>query len=189
MQERQVTVDGETHLLEPPFMVVATQNPLEFEGTYPLPEAQLDRFTMRLRLGYPELDEEARMLSEQASYDPLESLQPVATVAEVRDAIDAARALHVDDDMNRYVVRLLQRTRDDERLLLGGSPRAGIAVMRVAKVRALMNGQLGVTPADVKDVAPSVLAHRLILGAEARAAGLDGETIVREALGALAVPR
>ena len=112
MQEHQVTVDGHTHRLPTPFMVVATQNPLEYEGTYPLPEAQLDRFTMRLRLGYPPAEEEARMLSEQASHDPLESLEAVATVDDVRAAVEAARDLHVDADMNRYVVSLLQRTRD-----------------------------------------------------------------------------
>ena len=188
MQERQVTVDGITHELEAPFMVVATQNPIEMEGTYPLPEAQLDRFAMRLHLGYPPLEEEARMLSEQTSSDPLETLAPVATVAEVRLAIAAARQLFVHDSINRYVVRLLQRTREDDRLLLGGSPRSGIALLRVAKARALLDGRGFVTPEDVKDVAPTVLAHRLILGPEARAAGLDGEAVVREALAGLPVP-
>jgi MoxR-like ATPase len=188
MQERQVTIDGVTHPLGSPFMVIATQNPIEYEGTYPLPEAQLDRFMMLLHLGYPELADEARMLAEQAPAEPLDELQPVATVDDIRAAVEAARELHVDDSLNRYTVALLRHTRADGRLVLGASPRAGISVMRVAKARALAEGRDYVVPDDVKAVAAPVLAHRLILGPEARAAGLGGGEIVADAVAHTPVP-
>ena len=173
MEERQVSVDGVTYpLIEPPFMVMATQNPIEYEGTYPLPEAQLDRFTMRVSLGYPPLAEEARMLDEQTSKPPLESLAPVADAADVLRLVEAARSIYVEESVGRYVVALLRQTRNDERLYLGASPRAGIALLRVAKSRALSEGRDYVTPDDVKAVAAPVLAHRLILAPEARSAGL-----------------
>ena len=188
MQERQVTVDGVTYPLEPPFMVLATQNPIEYEGTYPLPEAQLDRFTMRISLGYPPLAEEARMLDEQTHVPPLEALEPVAGAADVLRLVEAGRDVHVDDDLGRYVVALLRQTRADDRLYLGASPRAGIALLRVAKARALADGRDYLVPDDVKSVAPHVLAHRLILAPEARSAGLGGEELVREALEHTPVP-
>jgi MoxR-like ATPase len=188
MQERQVTVDGITYPLSSPFMVIATQNPIEYEGTYPLPEAQLDRFMMLLHIGYPEIGEEAKMLAEQTGDDPLEALRPVADAAEIAGAIAAARALHVDDTLNRYVVAILRHTRNDTRVLLGGSPRSGIAVMRVAKARALSLGRDFVTPDDIKAVAAHVLGHRLILAPEARSAGTTGVTIVADALANTAVP-
>src|SRR5688572_15305481 len=134
-QERQVTVDGVSYELAPPFMVMATQNPIEYEGTYPLPEAQLDRFAMRVAIGYPTLAEEARMLNEQTSGTPLEDLEPVTTGAEVSALADEAQAIYVEESINRYVVALLRHTRGDSRLYLGGSPRAGIALVRVAKAR------------------------------------------------------
>src|SRR5581483_6376246 len=161
MEERQVTVDGVTYPLEPPFMVMATQNPIEFEGTYPLPEAQLDRFTMRLSLGYPPLAEEARMLGEQTSAPPLDSLSPVAHASDVLRLIDAARGIFVEESVGRYVVALLRQTRADTRLYLGASPRAGIALLRVAKALALAEGRDFVSPDDVKAVAATVLSHRL----------------------------
>jgi MoxR-like ATPase len=188
MQESQVTIDGETYTLERPFIVIATQNPIEYEGTYPLPEAQLDRFAMRLALGYPPLAEEARMLSEQTTSPPLESLSPVATGAEVNAAIDEARGLFVEESLNRYVVALLRHTRSSSRLALGASPRAGIALLRVAKARALADGRDYVLPDDVKAVAAPVLAHRLILAPEARSAGLTAEEIVGEAVEGTPVP-
>jgi MoxR-like ATPase len=188
MQERQVTTDGVTHPLASPFMVIATQNPIEYEGTYPLPEAQLDRFMMLLHLGYPELADEARMLAEQAPAEPLDELQPVATVEDIRSAVEAARDLHVDDSLNRYTVALLRHTRADGRLVLGASPRAGISVMRVAKARALAEGRDYVVPDDVKAVAAPVLAHRLILGPEARAGGISGAEIVADAVAHTPVP-
>ena len=161
MEERQVSVDGVTYPLEPPFMVMATQNPIEYEGTYPLPEAQLDRFTMRVSLGYPPLAEEARMLDEQTSWGagsapgkaggarqvdpgaegaggpPLDSLPAVADALDVLRLVGAARGVFVEESLGRYVVALLRQTRSDQRLYLGASPRAGIALLRVAKARAL----------------------------------------------------
>ena len=177
MQENQVTVDGVSYELAAPFMVIATQNPIEYEGTYPLPEAQLDRFTLRIEIGYPPLADEARMLTEQTSDPPLESLRPVATAADVRCADRAAASeIFVEESVNRYVVTLLRQTRADARVYLGASPRAGIALLRVAKARALADGRDFVAPDDVKAAAEPVLAHRLILAPEARAAGLDRRT-------------
>src|SRR5436190_8384903 len=211
MEERQVSVDGVTYPLEPPFMVMATQNPIEYEGTYPLPEAQLDRFTMRVSLGYPPLAEEARMLDEQTSWGagsaagaggarrvdpgvsgasgpPLESLEPVAAAADVLGLVEAARGVYVEESLGRYVVALLRQTRSDQRLYLGASPRAGIALLRVAKGRALSEGRDYVTPDDVKAVAAPVLAHRLILAPEARSAGLGPAELVADALSHTPVP-
>jgi MoxR-like ATPase len=188
MEERQVSVDGVTYPLEPPFMVMATQNPIEYEGTYPLPEAQLDRFTMRVSLGYPPLAEEARMLDEQTSEPPLESLRPVADAADVLQLVEAARSIYVEDSVGRYVVAVLRQTRSDQRLYLGASPRAGIALLRVAKARALSEGRDFVTPDDVKAVAAPVLAHRLILAPEARSAGLGPAEVVADALARTPVP-
>ncbi len=188
MQERQVTVDGETHVLEAPFMVVATQNPIEFEGTFPLPEAQLDRFAMVVRMGYPTREDEERLLAEQGAGDPVAAIEPVATVADVRDAIAAARALHVEPAVNAFAVSILERTRDDARLALGASPRAGVALMRVARARALLEGRLFVTPDDVRAVAVPVLAHRLQLAGAARAAGDGAAGIVDELVARTPVP-
>ena len=188
MQEAQVTVDGVSYEMGRPFMVIATQNPIEYEGTYPLPEAQLDRFTMRLSLGYPPLSDEARMLSEQTSEPPLDALEPVCTAAEILAVTDEARSLYVEESLNRYVVALLRHTRADERLYLGASPRAGIALLRVAKARALATGRGFVTPDDVKTVAEPVLSHRVILAPEARSAGLEPHDLIREAVEKTPVP-
>ena len=188
MQENQVTIDGETHELDRPFMVMATQNPIEYEGTYPLPEAQLDRFTMRLSLGYPPLVDEAKMLTEQTSDPPLDGLQPVTGAAEAVALADEAKAIYVEESVNRYVVALLRQTRSDGRLYLGASPRSGIALLRVAKALALADGREFLVPDDVKAVAVAVLAHRLILAPEARSAGLTGADAVREALERTPVP-
>jgi MoxR-like ATPase len=212
MEERQVSVDGVTYPLEAPFMVMATQNPIEYEGTYPLPEAQLDRFTMRLSLGYPPLAEEARMLNEQTSWGaggaagradgahrvdpgasgasgpPLESLQAVADAGDVLRLVEAARGVYVEESLGRYVVALLRQTRGDSRLYLGASPRAGIALLRVAKARAVAEGRDYVSPDDVKSVAAPVLGHRLILAPEARSAGLGPWELVEDALAHTPVP-
>ena len=188
MQERQVTIDGVSYQLPPPFMVMATQNPIEYEGTYPLPEAELDRFTMRIAIGYPPLPEEAQMLSEQSTDTPIDRLECVVSAQEVLDAIEDARRVFVEESLNRYVVALLRQTRSDTRLYLGASPRAGIALLRVAKARALVSGRDYVEPDDVKAVAPTVLAHRLILAPEARSSGLDAEDLVRSILERTPVP-
>ena len=188
MQERQVTIDGVSYELALPFMVMATQNPIEYEGTYPLPEAQLDRFTMRVAIGYPTLADEARMLSEQTSGSPLELLQPVTNGPEVLALVEEAQGIYVEESVNRYVVALLRHTRSDSRLYLGGSPRAGIALVRVAKARALSYGRDFLAPDDVKAIAEPVLAHRLIVSPEARAAGTTSAELVREALDKTPVP-
>jgi MoxR-like ATPase len=169
-------------------MVMATQNPIEYEGTYPLPEAQLDRFTMRIAIGYPPLVEEARMLTEQTGEPPLDALEPVATAATALALAEDAKAVFVEESVNRYVVALLRTTRGDSRLYLGASPRAGIALLRVAKARALADGRTFVEPGDVKAVAAAVLAHRLILAPEARSTGLTGTDIVQDALEKTPVP-
>jgi len=188
MQERQVTIDGVSYQLPPPFMVMATQNPIEYEGTYPLPEAELDRFTMRIAIGYPPLPDEAQMLSEQATDTPIDRLECVASAQEVLDGIEDAKRVFVEESLNRYIVALLRQTRSDNRLYLGASPRAGIALLRVAKARALVSGRDYVEPDDIKAVAPTVLAHRLILAPEARSSGLDAEDLVRSILERTPVP-
>ena len=188
MEERQVSVDGVTYPLEAPFMVIATQNPIEYEGTYPLPEAELDRFTMRIAIGYPPLPDEAQMLSEQATDTPIDRLECVASAQEVLDGIEDAKRVFVEESLNRYIVALLRQTRSDNRLYLGASPRAGIALLRVAKARALVSGRDYVEPDDIKAVAPTVLAHRLILAPEARSSGLDAEDLVRSILERTPVP-
>jgi MoxR-like ATPase len=169
-------------------MVMATQNPIEYEGTYPLPEAQLDRFTMRIAIGYPPLGDEARMLTEQTAEPPLEDLEPVAAAADAISLADDAKGIFVEESLNRYVVALLRTTRADSRLYLGASPRAGIALLRVAKARALADGRGYLEPDDVKSVAVAVLAHRLILAPEARSTGFSGEQIVQETLEKTPVP-
>ena len=188
MQEHQVTVDGVSYRLGRPFMVLATQNPIEYEGTYPLPEAELDRFAMRISIGYPPLAEEASMLSEQTTEEPLETLEPVASQDEVLGAVEDARSVFVEESLTRYVVALLRHTRSESRLYLGASPRAGIALLRVAKARALFEGRDYVAPEDVKAVAPAVLSHRLIIAPEARSSGLDAVAIVRDVVERTPVP-
>ena len=188
MQENQITIDGTTYELARPFMVMATQNPIEYEGTYPLPEAQLDRFTMRLSIGYPPLAEEARMLTEQTSDPPLEQLEAVSAATEIVEVAEAAKRIYVEESLNRYVVSLLRSTRADERLYLGASPRSGIALLRVAKARALLEGREYVLPDDVKAVAEPVLAHRLLIAPEARSIGLSASDLVRDALDRTPVP-
>jgi MoxR-like ATPase len=188
MQEGQVTIDGVSYQLAPPFMVMATQNPIEYEGTYPLPEAQLDRFTMRIAIGYPPLAAEAQMLTEQTTAAPLESLVPVAAAQDVLGAIEDARRVYVEETVQRYVVALLRQTRGDGRLHLGASPRAGINLLRVAKARALVAGRDYIVPDDVKLMAPAVLAHRLILAPEARSSGLSDEDLVGEVVERTPVP-
>jgi len=188
MQETQVTVDGESYQLDRPFLVIATQNPVEYEGTYPLPEAQLDRFAVKMSIGYPPLADEAHMLAEQTGEPPLERVVPVASREELVDAITAARDIFVEESVNRYVVALLRHTRGNRHLALGASPRSGIALLRLAKARALVERRAFVTPDDIREMAPPVLSHRLLLAPEARSAGLSPEDVVREALEGTPVP-
>ena len=167
MQERGVTVDAETHALERPFLVLATQNPVEYEGTYPLPEAQVDRFMVRVALGYPSADEEAGMLADHESGDRVHDLEPVAGRDDVLALQDACARVHVAKALRDYIVALLGHTRADPRVELGASPRAGLMLLRASKARAVLEGREFVLPDDVQALARPVLAHRLVLAPEA----------------------
>jgi MoxR-like ATPase len=180
MQERSVTVDVFTHELARPFMVFATQNPVEYEGTYPLPEAQVDRFMARLSMGYPTPDAEAGMLEGHEGGDRVLDLEPVVDTQEILDAQDAARRVHASKPLRDYIVQLLRRTREDERVELGASPRAGLMLLRAAKAHALINGRDHALPDDVQALAGSILSHRIMLIPEA--AGSKREDVVRDAV-------
>ena len=188
MEERQATIDNFTHLIDPPFMVIATQNPIEYEGTYPLPEAQLDRFMMRLSLGYPSAEAEAAILHEQTSHDPLSELEPVLDAAEVLAMHQAVTRVRVAPALRHYVVAILTSTREQRDVYLGASPRAGIALLRAAKALALLRGRDFVVPKDIKDLATRVLAHRLMLSPDAKVHGLTPEAVVAKVLDAVPVP-
>jgi MoxR-like ATPase len=166
MQERRVTVDVHTHELARPFLVLATQNPIEYEGTYPLPEAQVDRFMTRISLGYPSRGAEAGMLADHEAGDRVLTLTAVATAAEVLSAQDAAKRIRASEPLRDYIVRLLWRTREDPRVDLGASPRAGLLLLRAAKAYAMMQGRDHALPDDVQALAQPVLAHRLVLAPE-----------------------
>ena len=182
MQERQVTVDATSHELARPFMVFATQNPVEYEGTYPLPEAQVDRFMVRVSLGYPNAEEEAGMLAGHEARDRVLDLEAVADRAEVVEAVEAAHGVHASRALRDYIVALLRHTRGDGRVELGASPRAGLMLLRAAKARALVQGRDHALPDDVQGLAETVLAHRLMLVPEA--AGVERGTIVADAIAA-----
>jgi MoxR-like ATPase len=181
MAERRVTVDVHTHELARPFLVLATQNPVEYEGTYPLPEAQLDRFMVRLSMGYPDRAAEAGMLAAHEAGDQVMALRPVVTAAEVLAAQDAAARVRATPPLRDYIVRLLWRTREDPRVDLGASPRAGLLLLRAAKANAMMSGRDHALPDDVQALAVPVLAHRLVLAPETpRAAARD---VILDAVG------
>jgi MoxR-like ATPase len=196
MQERQVTLGGETHALPSPFLVLATQNPIDQEGTYPLPEAQVDRFMLKLNVGYPSREEERRILDAMATTAPRLDVEPVVTTAEILEARRAVDAVRVADAVRDYVVSLVLATRGQQpggpdlgRLVqFGASPRATISLTLAAKAWAYLQGRDHVTPQDVKDVAPDVLRHRLILTYEADAEGVGADEIVRRVLDAVPVP-
>ncbi len=174
MQERRVTVDVHTHELARPFLVLATQNPIEYEGTYPLPEAQVDRFMIKISLGYPSRGAEAGMLADHEAGDRVLTLAPVVTAAEVLAAQDAAKRVRASEPLREYIVRLLWRTREDPRVDLGASPRAGLMLLRAAKAYAMMQGRDHALPDDVQALSQPVLAHRLVLAPEsARRAAAD----------------
>jgi MoxR-like ATPase len=183
MQERHVTVDAFSHELARPFLVFATQNPVEYEGTYPLPEAQVDRFMVRLSLGYPTPEEEAAMLAGHEGGDSVLDLQTVATRAELLEAQDAVHRVHASRPLREYVVSLLRRTRDDPRVELGCSPRSGLMLLRAAKARALLEGRDHALPDDVQSLSEAVLAHRIMLQPEA--AGTERAAVVADAVGAV----
>ena len=175
-----MTVDVHTHEIARPFIVVATQNPIEYEGTYPLPEAQLDRFMVRVALGYPEADEEAEMLAEHAAGDRVLELGPVTDVPEVLAAQQAAARVHASEALRRYVVAVLDATRADRRVELGASPRAGLMLLKAAKALAALDGRDHAIPDDVQALAPSVLPHRLLLAPDA--AAISRVELVRETI-------
>jgi len=189
MEERQVTVDGTTYELARPFMVLATQNPLEMEGTYPLPEAQRDRFTARVSMGYPDRDAELAMLDDRAVVDPLQRLQPVADAATVTAMVDGVARLHVADPLRRYVVSLVEASRRSPDVRLGASPRAGLQLLRAARASAALAGRDHVLPDDVQEMASPVLAHRLLLTPDAALARRTPERVVEDLLAAVPVPR
>ncbi|AWX54099.1 MULTISPECIES: MoxR family ATPase [Brevibacillus] len=176
MEERSVTIDGATYRLAEPFFVMATQNPLEYEGTFPLPEAQLDRFFMQLSLGYPTVEEEMRMLSRFSTANPLEELQPVITTAELAELQRQVSTIKVSEGIKEYIVRLCHRTREHHHIYLGVSPRGSLALFRAVQALAFVRGRDYVIPDDVKELVPVVFAHRMIVKPEAR---LEGATVDR----------
>lgn len=192
MEERQVTVDGQTHLMHPPFMVIATQNPVEHEGTYRLPEAQLDRFLMKLVIGYPSLEEEMRILemhNRETTTDMLAQIKPVVT----KEALAAARAqirqIHIESKLLGYLAKIIGETRNDRSLYLGASPRASIALMNVAKAVSVLRGRDFVIPEDITFAAPHVLRHRISLTPEKEMEGLTPDDVLKEIIARIEIPR
>lgn len=188
MSEARATVDGETYELAPPFMVIATQNPVEFHGTYPLPEAQLDRFMVRFSMGYPDSDAEFEMLTGQKESHPLTRLESVATFDDLNEMRKEVRKVKVSDDVTKYILALIKKTREEARFKLGSSPRGSLAMYKATQARAFSQGRDYVTPDDVKALAHPVLAHRVILETKTRYSGDTAESILSEHLADLAVP-
>jgi MoxR-like ATPase len=188
MEERQVTVDGVTHLAPSPFLVLATQNPIEYEGTFPLPEAQLDRFLMRISLGYPSPSEEIRMIEAQQLAHPVDSLKQMVSAEELQTAQTAVRHVTVTSELKRYILEIVTATRRHEDVYVGASPRGSLALFRAAQARAAVLGREFVVPDDVKALAVPTLAHRLIVGSAARVRDVDTRAVVQEILHSLPVP-
>jgi MoxR-like ATPase len=189
MEERQVTVDGETYLLQEPFMVIATQNPVEMEGTYPLPEAQRDRFTARISLGYPPPAAEREMLNTHGAASPLDQLQPVARASDVQELVVAVRKVMVSDQVKDYIISLANATRTSPELRLGASPRATLHLLRASRAWAALDGRDYVIPDDVQRLARPVLAHRLLPTAEAIVERHQPEQVVDRIVAQLPLPR
>jgi MoxR-like ATPase len=188
MEERQVTIDGETHILDEPFMVLATQNPIEYEGTFPLPEAQLDRFLLRIHLGYPDAQDEIAVLESQQTRHPLESIGQVISADQLIAAQKEIRAIYVDVLIKSYIVELVSRTRKHADVYLGASPRGSLTLFRAAQARAALDDRDYVIPDDIKALAPFGLAHRMIVSPSARIKDVDAEAIIREILSNVPVP-
>ncbi len=188
MEERQVTVDGVTHFLPKPFMVMATQNPIEYEGTFPLPEAQLDRFLLRVRLGYPGSMNEIKILERQQFQHPIESLGKVITEEEVLEAQEEVKKVYVAPALKSYMVEITRRTRDFPDVYLGASPRGSLTLFRTSQSRAAIFGREFVLPDDVKALAESALCHRIILGPAARLRDMDAAEVIGEILNSVPVP-
>ncbi|RLT28546.1 MAG: MoxR family ATPase [Chloroflexi bacterium] len=188
MEERQVTVDGITHFVPDPFMVMATQNPIEYEGTFPLPEAQLDRFLMRVQLGYPSPTDEVLVLDAQQSSHPIESLAEVTSAGEVLELQAAVREIYVDPLVKQYIVTLVNATREHESVYLGASPRGSISLMRAAQAYAMLDGRDFVQPDDIKLLANATLGHRVIVSPGARVRNIDSAQVIEESIGRVPVP-
>ncbi len=188
MEERQVTVDGVTYQVEQPFIVLATQNPIEYEGTFPLPEAQLDRFLLRLRLGYPTPQEEMAMLDAQQLRHPLTTIGQVVSAEELLNAQKLARSIAVNEDVKRYIIEIVTATRHHPDIYLGASPRGALALYRTAQARAAIAGRDHVIPDDVKALAEATLAHRVIVGPAARLREVTSRVIIQNLLASLPVP-
>ena len=188
MAERRVTVDGQTYLLEPPFLVIATQNPIDHEGTFPLPEAQLDRFLVRLSLGYPSEEEEGTMLELLRREHPIDTLEPVVSAEDVVACQQSVREVYVDPKVRDYIVEIVRNSREHDDVALGGSPRASIALYRASQALAAVRGHDFVLPDDVKRMAPAVLGHRLIVRPESRLRKVTSAAIVTEILTETSVP-
>jgi len=188
MEERQVTADGVTHIMPEPFLVLATQNPIEYEGTFPLPEAQLDRFLLRITLGYPSRTEEVAIIEMQQTEHPVDSVEQVVSVEEVAVLQAAAREVYVDGLIKEYVVNLSDSTRRHEAIYLGASPRGSLGLFRAAQAKAMLEGRDYTIPDDVKNLAEAVLAHRLIVNPASRMKDITGSTILTEVLDRVPVP-
>jgi MoxR-like ATPase len=188
MEERQVTVDGVTHNLPQPFLVLATQNPIEYEGTFPLPEAQLDRFLIRISLGYPSPQDEVRMIGEQQLAHPLDSLEAVVDIANLLAVQQAVRRVEVSAELRRYILDLIGATRRHPEVYLGASPRGSLALFRTAQTRAAILGREFVLPDDIKVMAVPTLAHRILVGSSARIRDVDARSIVQDILNSVPVP-
>ena len=188
MEEKQVTVDGVTHYLPDPFMVFATQNPIEYDGTFRLPEAQLDRFLLRIQLGYPDIENEIDVLDRQQFGHPLIELETVVAAADVLAAQQTIQHVHIAADVKRYIVEIASRTREHPEVYLGASPRGSLALYRASQAQAALRGRDFVLPDDIKSLAVPALAHRIILGPGARLKNLTADDIVRSVLGELLVP-
>ncbi len=189
MEERQITVDGVTHILPSPFMVLATQNPIEYEGTFPLPEAQLDRFLLRVRLGYPGIMEEVKVLELQQLRHPIETLEPIASTEELLEAQATIKTVYVAPVIKRYIVQLIRLTRESSDVYLGASPRGSLGLFRTAQAKAAMEGRDYVLPDDVKYLAEEVLAHRIVIDPAARLRDINARVILDEILRTLPVPQ
>ncbi len=188
MEERQITVDGETHMLPEPFIVLATQNPIEYEGTFPLPEAQLDRFLLRLSLGYPSRQNEVEILDRQQHVHPLDSLEVVASPEDLVDAQNAVKEIYVDGLIKEYIVNLVAQTREQDDVYLGASPRGSLGLYRASQAHALLQGRNYVIPDDVKMLAPLTLSHRIIMSPSARMKGITSQAVVEDLLRQTPVP-
>jgi MoxR-like ATPase len=188
MEERQITVDGITHTIQEPFIVLATQNPIEYEGTFPLPEAQLDRFFMKIQIGYPSLMDEVRIIEEQQLQHPLETLSSITTVDEVLDMINIVKKVYVSTAVKKYVVQIVRSTRENKEIYLGGSPRGSLALAKAGQILAAMTGRDYVIPDDIKYLADSILGHRLIIQPTARLKNVTASAVITDILYETQVP-